>query len=72
MNFNTTPDYRVQAEKCMEWAERATDAETELHWLRMAQAYRGLAAAFEKKEPEDVWGGGLHTHWGDNKLLTRH
>ena len=70
MNFNTTPDYHAQAEKCMEGAERATDAETELHWLHMAKAYQSLAAALEK-EPDDV-GGGLHTDWGDNNLLTRH
>ena len=72
MDFNNTPDYRAQAEKCMEWADRASDAETELHWLYMAQAYLSLAAAFEKDEPADVWGGGLHTDWGDNNLLTRH
>ena len=71
MDFSTPPDYRAQAEECKEWAERATDAETELHWLHMAQAYLSLAAAFEK-EPQDVWGGGLHTDWGDNNLLTRH
>lgn len=71
MDFSTPSDYQAQAEKCMEWAERATDAETELHWLHMAQAYRSLAAAL-KKEPQDVWGGGLHTDWGDNNLLTRH
>ena len=56
----------------MEWAERASDAETELHWLHMAQAYISLAAALEKDEPEEVWGGALHTDWGDNNLLTKH
>ena len=50
MDFNNTPDYRAQAEKCMEWADRASDAETELHWLYMAQAYLSLAAAVEKDE----------------------
>ena len=61
MNFNTTRDYRAQAEKCMECAERAGDAETELHWLYMAQAYLSLAAAFEHDEP--------HVEWGDASLL---
>lgn len=45
MNFSTPPDYRAQAEKCMEWAERSNDRETELHWLSMAQAYLALAGA---------------------------
>ena len=71
MDFNTPPDYHAQAQKCMEWAERATDAETELHWLNMAQAYLSIAATFEK-EPQEAWGAGLHTNWGDNKFLTRH
>lgn len=72
MNFNTTPDYHAQAEKCLEWAERSTDAETELHWLHMAQAYLSLAAAFEKEEPEDVWGGALHPHMSHGNSVTKH
>ena len=56
MNFNTTPDYRAQAEKCMEWAECATDAETELHWLYMAEAYRALAGAQETEKSQEPWG----------------
>ena len=72
MNFNTTPDYHYQAEKCMEWAERATDAETELHWLSMAQAYLALAGALEKEDPEDVWGGALHGALESSNSLTRH
>lgn len=61
MNFNTPPDYLAQAEKCMEWAQRAIDAETELHWLNMAQAYLSFAVAFEKEN--------LHPVWGDASLL---
>jgi hypothetical protein len=56
MDFNTLPDYLAQAEKCMEWANRATDAETELHWLNMAQAYLSLASAVEKDEHDPLWG----------------
>jgi hypothetical protein len=56
MDFSTPPDYHAQAEKCMEWAERATDREAELHWLSMAQAYLTLAGALEKGNPKDVWG----------------
>jgi hypothetical protein len=71
MNFNTSPDYQAQAEKCVEWAERATDRETELHWLSMARAYCSLAAAFEQKEPDDVWGGALPDMSHVNSI-TRH
>ena len=60
MDFDTPPDYHAQAEKCMEWAERAKDSEAELHWLSMAQAYRSLAEALETENPEDVWGGPVH------------
>jgi hypothetical protein len=56
MDFSNPPDYQAQAEKCMEWAERAADAETELHWLSMAQAYLALAGALEKGVPEPIWG----------------
>jgi len=56
MDFSIPPDYLAQAEKCMEWANRATDAETELHWLNMAQAYLALAGALEKEAPHPVWG----------------
>ena len=70
MDFSTPPDYHAQAEKCMEWAERANDPETELHWLSMTQAYLALAGALEKEEPTDVWGGALHL---DNSVApTRH
>ena len=60
MDFSTPPDYQAQAQKCLEWAERATDSKTELHWLSMAIAYRALAGALEKEHPGD---------WGDASLL---
>lgn len=72
MDFNTNPDYRAQAEKCMEWAERATDAELELHWLYMAQAYRSLAAASPKEEPHPVWGDASLLEFNRGDSLTRH
>ena len=56
----------------MEWAERATDAETELHWLHMAQACLSLAVAVESDEPHDVWRGALHTDMTHEDALTRH
>ena len=71
MNF-TPPDYRAQAEKCLEWAERATDAETELHWLYMAQAYRSLAASFQKEEREPVWGDASLLEFVHSVSPTRH
>ena len=61
MDFSTPPNYLAQAEKCMEWANRATDAETELHWLNMAQAYLALAEVLEMKTP--------HSSWEDASLL---
>ena len=61
MNSNTTLDYHAQAEKCLEWADRATNAETELHWRYMAQAYLALAEAPEMDIP--------HSSWGDASLL---
>ena len=61
MDFNTPPDYQAQAEKCMEWAARAADAKTELHWLSMAQAYLALAGALETEIS--------HPEWGDASLL---
>ena len=64
MDFNVPPDYHAQAAKCMEWAERATDAETGLHWLFMAQAYLALAGALAKDVP--------HPGWGDASLLEFH
>lgn len=72
MNFNTTPDYRAQAEKCMEWAERATDAETELHWLYMAQAYLALARGVNKEVPHPVWGDASLLEFYDSNSQTRH
>jgi len=51
MDFSTPPDYRAQAEKCMEWAERA-NRETESHWLSMAQASVALAGSLETGDPE--------------------
>lgn len=68
MNFNTTPDYRSQAEKCIEWAERATDAETELY---MAQAYRSFAAA-QLEDPHPVWGDASLLEFNRGDSLTRH
>jgi hypothetical protein len=72
MDFSTPPDYHAQAEKCMEWAERANDRETELHWLSMAQAYLALAEALNKEDPEDVWGGALHGGLENSFSPTRH
>ena len=72
MDFSTPPDYHAQAEKCMEWAERATDRETELHWLSMAQAYLALAGALENEDPKDVWGGALHGATDHSVAPTRH
>ena len=72
MEFNTTPNYGAQAEKCLEWAERATDAETELHWLYLAQAYRSLAAALGKEEAHTVWGDASLLEFNGSDLSTRH
>ena len=72
MDFSTPPDYHAQAEKCMEWAERATDRESELHWLSMAQAYHALAVALENDDPNEVWGGALHDVWDNSLSATRH
>lgn len=72
MDFSTPPDYHAQAEKCMEWAERAKDRETELHWLSMAQAYLALAGALEKEDPIDVWVGRAHSSFNHNPSTTRH
>ena len=71
MDFSTPADYHAQAEKCLEWAERATDAETELHWLYMAQAYRSLAAALER-EPQPLWGDASLLEFSDSVSPTRH
>jgi hypothetical protein len=72
MNFHTPPDYLAQAEKCMEWAERASDRETELHWLSMAQAYLALAAALEKEVPHPVWGDASLLEFNRSISPTRH
>jgi hypothetical protein len=72
MDFHTPPDYHAQAEKCMECAERATDRETELHWLSMAQAYLALAGALENENPEDVWSGPPHPSLSQTVSATRH
>jgi hypothetical protein len=72
MDFSAPPDYLAQAEKCMEWAERANDRETELHWLSMAQAYFALAEALVKEDPQDVWGGHLPPGFDHNAMTTRH
>jgi hypothetical protein len=72
MNFNTTPDYHAQAAKCMEWAERATDREAELHWLSMAQAYLALAGALENENLNDVWGDASLLDMDNGVSPTRH
>jgi hypothetical protein len=72
MVFSTPPDYRAQAEKCMEWANRATDAETELHWLNMAQAYLSLASAVEKDEAHPVWDDASLLEFNRSVSQTRH
>ena len=72
MQFSSSLDYQAQAEKCIEWAERATDAETELHWLYLAQAYRSLAAAVEKEETAPVWGDASLLEFDRSAVPTRH
>jgi hypothetical protein len=72
MNFNTTPDYHAQAQKCLEWAERATDREAELHWLSMAQTYLALAGALETAHPQDVWGDASLLAMDNRISPTRH
>jgi hypothetical protein len=56
MDFNTPPDYRAQAEKCLELSERAKDGETKFHWLAMAQACFVLADALKMDRSTYVWG----------------
>ena len=72
MDFSTPPDYHAKAEKCLEWAERATDAETELHWLSMAEAYLALAGASDKRVPHTVWGDASLLDFNNSVSPTRH
>ncbi len=72
MDFSTPPDYQAQAEKCIEWAERATDAETELHWRYMAQAFFAFAGAEQREARHPVWGDAALLEFNPSVSLTRH
>lgn len=72
MGFSTAPNYQAQAEKCIEWAERATDAETELHWRYMAQAYLALAGAQAEELAHPVWGDASLLEFNRSVSPTRH
>ena len=72
MDFPTPPDYHAQAEKCMDWAERANDRQSELHWLSMAQAYLVLAGALENGNPKDDWGDASLLAMNSGTSPTRH
>lgn len=39
MDFRNQPDYRAQAERCLELAEEADDRGSKLHWLCLAEAW---------------------------------
>jgi len=72
MDFNARPNYRAQAEKCVELAERAKDRETELHWFSMAQACLVLADAWEMEAHKDVLARSLCSSFDHNSSPTRH
>jgi hypothetical protein len=72
MDYPTAVDYQAQADKCMEFAERAKDGETELYWLTKAQECLALAEALAKDDPKDVWGGPLCFAINQSVLPTRH
>ena len=72
MDFSIRPNYNAQAEKCLEWAERAADAETELHWRYMAHAYLALAGALEREVPHPVWGDASLLEFNRSFSPTRH
>lgn len=69
MDFRT-PDYRAQAEKCLELSARAHDRQTKLHWMMMAKACAALADEQEKDDPPEVWGDFLYP--GQPISQTRH
>ena len=72
MDFNAPPNYRAQAEKCIELAERAKDRETELHWFSMAQACFVLADEWEREAHKDVLARSLWSSFNHNPPPTRH
>jgi hypothetical protein len=49
MDFSTHPNYRAQAEKCLELSGRAKDREVKFHWLSMAETCFVLAQAQENE-----------------------
>jgi hypothetical protein len=49
MDFRKRPDYRAQAEQCIEFAEEADDRSAKLHWLCLAEAWLLLSEGFTRK-----------------------
>ena len=49
MDFQNPPDYRTQAERCLECAEEADDRSSKLHWLCLAEGWLLLSEGLTRK-----------------------